>query len=248
MEEEKQIAPTTVRDVAHKAGFKAYRPLAKPPLTDIQMGQRLDFAENLEERTMNFWRHVIFMDETFVRLHPKDSRERVWRQEGERIDPQHLVPSIKYGGGGVMFWGCVSWAGVGPLVYIDERLDGDLYGQILMDNIPQVKDVLGIRAAYIVEDGARIHSTPEVLDIKEFLNLRDLNLPPYSPDLNVIESAWNILKMRITERGPETLEELVAVALEEWDQITLEEIRNLFYSMPHRLSDVIDRGGGHTKY
>jgi len=91
MEKEKQIAPTTVRDVAHKAGFKAYRPLAKPPLIEIQMDQRLGFAENLEDRTMHFWRHAIFMDETFVRLHPKDSRERVWRQDGARI---HNTPDV----------------------------------------------------------------------------------------------------------------------------------------------------------
>ena len=37
MEEEKQICPSTVRNVAHSYGFKAYRALAKPPLDANQV-------------------------------------------------------------------------------------------------------------------------------------------------------------------------------------------------------------------
>ena len=71
---------------------------------------------------------------------------------------------------------------------------------------------------------------------------------PYSPDLNIIKNVWGILKRRIKNRAPESREELILVSLEEWGNITLEEIRTLFRSMPKRLIDVINKHGGSTKY
>ena len=73
MEEEKQICPSTVRNVAHDYDFKAYTVLAKPPLDADQMNERLDFALAYEERTMHFWMNCIFVDET---RHSSDSAQR----------------------------------------------------------------------------------------------------------------------------------------------------------------------------
>ena len=139
-----------------------------------------------------------------------------------------------------MFW-CVSWAGVRPLVQVDGSLDGVQYAGILQHHIPQVKAALGRQSAYIIEDDASIHGTDDVRRAKDFLRLTDLGLSSYSPDLNIIENVWGILKRRIKNRAPESREELILVSLEEWGNITLEEIRTLFRSMPKRLIDVINR-------
>ena len=165
---------------------------------------------------MHFWRNTIFMDETFIRLHHKDSRKRVWRQKGERLAEEHTLPLVKYGGGGVMFWGCIAWSGPGPLVPVYDTIEGDDYAQILMDNIPQVKRVLNIQTASIIEDWSSVHKTSNVLRAKAALGLRNLGFPTYSPDLNIIENIWSILKTRVAERSPGSLEEIVELALEEY--------------------------------
>ena len=59
---------------------------------------------------------------------------------------------------------------------------------------------------------------------------------------------WNILKRKVKNRISETMEELILVTQEEWGNISLEEIRILFCSIPNRLAEVVSQGGGPTKY
>ena len=49
-------------------------------------------------------------------LHPTDSRMRVWRLNGEGMDPRHLQGKVAYGGGSVMVWGGISEMGKTDLV------------------------------------------------------------------------------------------------------------------------------------
>ncbi|GFT11330.1 hypothetical protein TNCV_1144191 [Trichonephila clavipes] len=47
-----------------------------------------------------------------------DKQYKVWRQVGKELDPKNTIKTVKYGGGSVLVWGCMS-AGVGELVFID---------------------------------------------------------------------------------------------------------------------------------
>ncbi len=74
--------------------------------------------------------------------------------------------------------------------------------------------------------------------------------PASSPDLNPIENIWQILKERIRRRQnhPWNIHELQQVIREEWEKLTLEEIRRHVDTMPERMEAVIWNKGGHTKY
>jgi transposase len=49
---------------------------------------------------------------------------------------------------------------------------------------------------------------------------------PYTePDLNPIEGIWNIIKQRLRRRIFHSEEEVKAALQEEWDKITMTEIR-----------------------
>ena len=64
-------------------------------------------------------------------------------------------------------------------------------------------------------------------------------MPGYSPDLNAIETVWLVFKTRLSERAPETLEELKRIAVQEWANFSVEDIRVHIQSMPNRLAEVI---------
>jgi hypothetical protein len=64
-----------------------------------------------------------------------------------------------------------------------------------------------------------------------------------SPDLNPMEGIWNIIKQRLRRRILHTDEEYKAAIQEEWNKITLEEIRERIRDMPHRCDLLVKTGG-----
>ncbi len=52
--------------------------------------------------------------------------------------------------------------------------------------------------------------------------------------MNPVKGIWNVIKQRWRRRAFDSNEEMKEALLEEWDKITLEEIRKRIGSMPER--------------
>jgi hypothetical protein len=58
--------------------------------------------------------------------------------------PSYVVPTVKFGGGGITMWGCFSWNGLGPLVILHGNLNTEGYKDILTHCVlPTVEDQFG---------------------------------------------------------------------------------------------------------
>lgn len=75
-----------------------------------------------------------------------------------------------------------------------------------------------------------------------------LEWPARSPDLNLIEHMWDMLGRRVCRRVFNTLDEVRAALVEEWNAIQQEYIRTIILSMPARMQAVIEARGGNTSY
>jgi len=80
-------------------------------------------------------------------------------------------------------------------------------------------------------------------EYKEARNIQNLVHPAQSPDLNPIVGIWSIIKQRLRRRIFDSEEEMKEALQEEWDKITMEEIRDRIADMPRRCVQLIKSGG-----
>ncbi len=120
--------------------------------------------------------------------------------------------------------------------------------QILISHIASMMDENHV----LVEDGNKAHGTKnkDMKQKKQELGINWVeNWPPSSPDLNIIENIWRLLKSRLKTR-PAILdiEALKAALQEEWDKLTQEEIRQYIVSMPERVMEACEKKGLATQF
>ena len=59
----------------------------------------------------------------------------MWRKDGEAYSPKNTVSTIKFGGGSIMIWSCISAKGVGKISVIDGKMNVQKNKQILQGNL-----------------------------------------------------------------------------------------------------------------
>ncbi len=107
---------------------------------------RKQFAEDKQTKGMDYWNHVLWLDETKLNLFGSDGVKRVWRQPGDEYKNKCVLPTVKHGGGSVMVCGCMSAAGTGEIQFIEGTMNANMYGDILKQSmIPSLRG-LGRRA------------------------------------------------------------------------------------------------------
>ena len=82
-------------------------------------------------------------------------------------------------------------------------------------------------------DNATSHTARSVRDFLQDRNVSVLPWPAKSPDLNPIEHVWDLLDRRVRARAipPRNVSELAGVLVEEWGNISQQELANLVQSM-----------------
>jgi hypothetical protein len=96
-------------------------------------------------------------------------------------------------------------------------------------------------------DNATSHS---VCDFLQDRNVSVLPWPEKSPDLNPIKHVWDLLDRRMRARGipPRHVREFAGALVEEWGNISQQELANLVQSMRRRCTAVLNAAGGHTRF
>lgn len=247
-----RVHPETIRRCIRREGYHSRIPRRKPFISLVNKAKRLAFAKKyykIHEQDANFWNRVIFTDECKFNVFSKDGRAKVWRKPNTEMLLKNLTPTVKHGSGSVMVWGCMAGNGVGELHFIEGIMDKFVYLDILKTNFTASVEKLGLSANYIFQhDNDPKHTSGLVREWLLYHVRNQLNSPPQSPDLNVIEHLWDELKRRVRKREVYNKEQLKKILMEEWVNITPDVTEKLVSSMPRRLEAVIEYEGGPTSY
>lgn len=163
-----------------------------------------------------------------------------------------MIQHDRYGGGSVMVWGAISWGHKSELVIVDNTMDSNFYLDSILEPVAIPFGLGSIGQGFIFQDdNARPHRAQIVQDFHErHLDYTHLDWPPFSPDLNPIEHAWDMLGRAIKrlDQQPRTVEELGLELQVEWDNIPQAKIRKLIRSMRSRIRECIRARGGPSRY
>jgi len=150
-----------------------------------------------------------------------------------------------------MFWGCFSYQGLGPLIPLRSSVTGSTYAEVLRRYaIPTLRKFFPRNDGIFQEDNARPHTSKVATAVRESANIKTLNWPAQSPDLNPIESIWHEMKQAIRHRdpAPSNLEQLEKYVKAAWKNVPPEYYKKLIDDMPKKIKAVISAKGNVTKY
>ncbi|MBN3276205.1 TCB1 transposase, partial [Polyodon spathula] len=243
------VHQSTISRALHNTGLYGRVARKKPLLKKYHLKARLEFARKHESDPAAMWEKVLWSAETKIELFGQNSKRYMWCKPNTAHVSRHAIPTVKYGGGSIMLWGCFSSAGTGHLVTIEGRMDGAKYRKILQENLFQSAKKLKLgRKFTFQQDNDPKHKAKATLEWLKNKKVNVLQWPSQSPDLNPIENLWHYLKIAVHKRRPTNLNNLEQICQEEWAKITLTLCAKLVHTYPKRLKAVIAAKGGSTKY
>jgi len=241
----------TIRRRWQRSGFSHHIPAQNEVLSAQHKEQRMAFAlEHLAWR--DEWMTTIFSDEKVFST-DENARVTLWRMRETRYAEENIRFRQRCGRITLGFWGCMTSHGPGPLVRTTPHMNSEEYIRILSDvMLPYIAETFpDVPYVNFVQDNSGVHRARVVQNwLAAQPNLRTLNWPAKSPDMNVIENLWGIIVQEWDPQVRRTREALAQHVFNQWEGLRArpELFQNLVASMPQRLNAVIENYGSATRF
>ena len=224
----------------------------KPPTSPRIRRTRMRWSRFVQQwTTQRNWRRVVFSDEFHATIGKCNGRVFVRRGPHERYSPVCLQHGSNVSRQSVMFWGCIGYGVLGHLVEVNGRMNQDDYVGILSQHLPpSAQDIFGQAQPNFVfqQDNAPPHTGRRAANWISNQPFQCMEWPPYSPDMNLIESVWGWILRKLNADPPSTLDQLRQRIQQHWGEVTPQELRRLYHQMPRRVQLLRRVRGYPTKY
>ena len=232
---------------------------------EIHRQKRLEFALNAREWDRQRLYSQMFSDEVWANWGANNRNFVSVQVAGDRDEiifdrhrPECLTRKTV---------GSVAWLFHG-VIYDGKKAFGTFWEWGTMDSekydehiLSQVEDFIGVeqrlgRSPWYQHDNAPCHKSLLTRTNLQRRSIPTIDWPPYSPDLNLIEHVWVLMKRHVQdnylrrsyENHTISRSELKPLIQEAWDSVRDEDVAALYDSWRDRCEAVIRANGGPTKY
>ena len=149
-----------------------------------------------------------------------------------------------------MFWGAIDYDGAILLHPVEDTVNSEVYCEFIRTfMLPyfEEKKKLGIPVRF-QQDGASSHTSTKTMEELSGMGITLFPHPSQSPDLNIIENLWSLLKKSLQNYTIRSREQLQELAIQEFLDTPAQYVRKLYESLGRRYKAVIRANGGSTSY
>ena len=244
---DKKLCIQTISKILNENGIFSLSKKKKPLLTKKHKNQRKKFCEKYLFEGVDFWRTILFSDESPFILNSKNTNSKNWRPKGEELKKKNVLPTLKHGPK-INIWSSMGHNGIGSIHLIEGNMDSIQYGRILRKYLKKDGDSICGEDFIFMHDNDPKHKSKIIRNWLDDNNQLTLDWPSNSPDLNPIENLYGYVKRKLNKIRIFTADELWEKVMEIWRNIPLETTKRLIESMPKRIKEVYKNNGGYSKY
>ncbi len=186
---QKPLSVNTIRRAICRCQLNLYHAKRKPYVNMVQKHRRV------------LWKSVLWSDESKFDILVGNHRRRVlWAKEEGDLPACHQRSVQKPAS--LMVWGCISAYSMGSLHVLEGTMNAERYIKVLEQHM------LPSRRRVFQQDNAKPHTAAITTAWLRSRRVRVPNWPPCSPDHSLIENIWHISKQKISQRWPQTIQQL----------------------------------------
>jgi len=245
------VSALAIQNSLERAGFLRHVARRKPHISEKNRILRLAWARSHLNWTRIQWNTILWTDETWV----TSKHRKVWvtRRGWEAFEDTCLLdkePRPR----GWMFWGCFPGGlGKGPGMFWEKDWGSISAASYQAYILPTIVSWIQQNPGYeLMQDHAPGHSAKSTLKAFEKAEVPLIFSPAFSPDLNPIETVWNLMKDWIQDNY--IMEDLTNYktlrkgVIEAWESVGQAALDELLDGMHARCVAVINADGRATKY
>ena len=213
------VYESTIYKTLNKNGVHGRTQRKKPLLSKINNAALLKFAKVHLDVPQHYWQSILWMKlQMKLQLSCLEGTHNTicWEKKGTAHQHQNLIPTVKYGGGSIMVWGCFAASGPGQIAIIDRKMNSQVYQDILQENVRLSVRQLKLKWSWVMQqDHDPKHRSKSTTEWHQQKKIRLLEWSSQSSDLNPIEMRWHDLKRVVHIRYPKNIAELIPFCKEE---------------------------------
>lgn len=245
---EKTASKATISRRLLEFGLESRQAICKPMLSAADRKKRFKWCD--ERKTYTDWSRVIFSDESNFQIVNRKTKPYVRRFRNEKFSSSFIQKTVQAGGGSIGVWGCVAGSGIGECKLYSGRMNSVFYLEVLEKTLLPSSTKLIPRGKpwEFVQDGAPCHTAHVIRDWFATKNVKKVEWPPRSPDLNPIEHIWSQIDKKLTNHQITSLVQLEELIGRYWRATSKSYCINLSESMARRVKLCMKAKGGYFKY